>query len=381
MAALLLALGLAAAAPPSGDAQSYLQKSARAVPAREFRARAPLQRGRRLRTADGALLIGSDQGIVRRAPDGTLAPFPSDVLPPWSEVTVLAEPSPGLFWIGTPRGAIRYDAKAARFEYFAGRRWLPDDRVTGIAFEGPRVVWLETPAGFGRIEWEPMTLAEKARLFEERVRARHRRHGFVGPSRLESAGDLATSRPSWADNDGLWTAVYVASQCFKKLGVEADTLSRPPKLLTLALESKAPTPCPSNVLLRRVIVQQVGGFEEIFTGIYQLYEDQAFLAKVYLAGSVFVASECWDRYRQHADSCVSVVMQAGQKYEAGLFYLTWLERYLAVNGIKDGDVWIALRKKQRRYRYPKLSPLLERFQFRVDQMKQLVPSRARRPTR
>src|SRR5687768_4512693 len=103
MAALLLALAIAA--PPSGDAQSYLQKSARAVPAREFRARAPLRRGRRLRTADGALLIGSDHGIVRRARDGTLTPFPADLRLPWSEVTVLAEPSPGLFWIGTPRGA------------------------------------------------------------------------------------------------------------------------------------------------------------------------------------------------------------------------------------------------------------------------------------
>jgi hypothetical protein len=240
MAAVWLALGLAAAAPAPEERGAYLQKSAQSVPAPAFRARAALGRQGRLRTADGALLIGSQQGVVRRTPDGKLAPFPPDLRLPWPEVSVLAEQSPGMFWIGTPRGAIRYHAREARFEYFAGRRWLPDDRVTGIAFEGPRVVWLETPAGFGRIEWQPMTLAEKARLFEERVRARHLRHGLVAPSRLESAGDLATSRPLWADNDGLWTAVYVASQCFRYAATgapEAREAARGGMAALLRLES------------------------------------------------------------------------------------------------------------------------------------------------
>jgi len=112
----------------------------------------------------------------------------------------------------------------------------------------------------------------------------------------------------------------------RNLGVKADTLIEPPTLLTLALLSKAPTPCPSNILVRRRVVDHVAGFEEQFHGIYQLYEDQAFLAKVCLNHAVFVSSECWDKYRQHPDSCVSVVTRSGQKYTAGLFYLKWLER-------------------------------------------------------
>jgi glycosyltransferase involved in cell wall biosynthesis len=88
------------------------------------------------------------------------------------------------------------------------------------------------------------------------------------------------------------------------LGIEPDTLVQPPTLLILAPQSRACTPCPSNILLRREIVEAVGGFEERFRG---MYEDQVFLAKVYLKAPVFVTSPCWDRYRLHPNSCVSVV--------------------------------------------------------------------------
>jgi glycosyltransferase involved in cell wall biosynthesis len=134
------------------------------------------------------------------------------------------------------------------------------------------------------------------------------------------------------------------------LGIQADTLVKPPTLLTRYLESKALTPCPSDILLRRHILERVGGFEENFTGIRQLYEDQAFLAKVYLTTPVFVASSCWDRYRLHPDSCVSRVERANLKYDVGLFYLNWLENFLAKEGINNPDIQMALRDKRRRYR-------------------------------
>jgi len=133
------------------------------------------------------------------------------------------------------------------------------------------------------------------------------------------------------------------------LGIQLDTLVKPPTLLTCYLESKALTPCPSDILLRRQILERVGGFEENFTGIRQLYEDQAFLAKVYLTTPVFVASRCWDRYRLHPDSCVSRVERANLKYKVGLFYLKWLEKYLAKEGIKNREIQTALRDKRRRY--------------------------------
>ena len=130
----------------------------------------------------------------------------------------------------------------------------------------------------------------------------------------------------------------------RALGLAPNTLCHPPVLLTLALQSKVPTPCPSALLMRRELVDMVGGFEEGFRGAYQLYEDQAFLAKAYLKASVFVGAQCWNKYRQHPESCVSVLKRAGQKYSVGLFYLRWLDRYLSAQGIKDESVWEALRR-------------------------------------
>jgi glycosyltransferase involved in cell wall biosynthesis len=160
------------------------------------------------------------------------------------------------------------------------------------------------------------------------------------------------------------------------LGVGADKLVKPRVLLTLLLQSKAPTPCPSDILLRRETLEAVGGFEESFRGIYQLFEDQAFLAKVYLRKPVFVSSECWDRYRQHADSCVSVVGRSGRKYTAGLFFFDWLEGYLSANGVTDGEVWQALRKKRWRYRHPNLHRVIGQARNRVIQIEELLKSMA-----
>src|SRR5215467_5904743 len=106
------------------------------------------------------------------------------------------------------------------------------------------------------------------------------------------------------------------------LGVQPNTLFKPPVLLTLLYPlGKATAPCPSDLLLRREVVERAGGFEEDFRGIYQLYEDQAFLVKMHLKESVFVASACWDQYRLHHDSCVSTVARAGQYHAVRLFFL------------------------------------------------------------
>jgi glycosyltransferase involved in cell wall biosynthesis len=153
---------------------------------------------------------------------------------------------------------------------------------------------------------------------------------------------------SWTGNSEDLERDYIA-----KLGVPADKLVKPLTLLTLSLEATAPTPCPSNILVRRRIVENIGGFEEAFRRKYlkfEMYEDQAFLAKVYLNTPVFVASGYWDKYRQHPNSCVSVMMRAGEKYRAGLVYLKWLSSYLTSRGVKDVELWQALRKKRARYR-------------------------------
>jgi hypothetical protein len=133
---------------------------------------------------------------------------------PVNDLTAIANESDSITWAGSSHGAVRVNRHDRSREYFAGRRWLPDDRVTGIGF-APDAAWIETPAGFARIEYTTMTLAGKSRAFVERVQRRHNRWGLTASSELRVAGDLSTNRPVSTDNDGLWTAMYVAAESFR----------------------------------------------------------------------------------------------------------------------------------------------------------------------
>jgi hypothetical protein len=133
---------------------------------------------------------------------------------PFSQFTVIAVESPSVTWIGSAQGAARVHTTDRHVEYFAGQRWLPDDDVTGFGFE-ESATWVETPKGFARIEYKPMTLEEKSRHFVDQIQKRHNRWGLTATSELRVTGDLSTNRTVSSDNDGLWTAIYVAAECFR----------------------------------------------------------------------------------------------------------------------------------------------------------------------
>ena len=101
---------------------------------------------------------------------------------------------------------------------------------------------------------------------------------------------------------------------------------------------KAQAPCPSTLMVRRALIEKVGGFEEQFRGPYALYEDQALLTKCYLNAPAYMARETWCRYRQHGSSIMAEVLGSGQYDKVRLFYLEWLESYLARTGEKSGRV-------------------------------------------
>ena len=180
------------------------------------------------------------------------------------------------------------------------------------------------------------------------------------PQKLERQVGIMRAQPDAAMVYGLtsywysWTGTDedLQKDFIPPLGIEPDTLVKPPTLLTLLLKSEAPTPCPSDILIRRELLDRTGLFEENFRGIYQLFEDQAFLSKVYLNASVFVAGEGWFKYRQHPDSCDSVVSGAGKKHVAGLFFFDWLEKYLVARGNTDAEIWRSLNSKRWRYSHP-----------------------------
>ncbi len=164
----------------------------------------------------GATLIGTDYGIIRRDnQNGNLITSPLLTPLPSNEITVLVYDQPAVLWIGTKEGLIVLNTLTRSTKYFTGQRWLPDDKVTGIGLESEYITWIETPKGYSRIEYKAMTLADKSRAFVERVQARHNRWGFTSDSHLRVPGDLSTNQMVSSDNDGLWTAMYVAAECFR----------------------------------------------------------------------------------------------------------------------------------------------------------------------
>ncbi|HEX9005182.1 MAG TPA: hypothetical protein VGB07_35050 [Blastocatellia bacterium] len=175
-----------------------------------------IERGRTILSRQ---LYGSDDGIVRKLDNRTTSPYPSNMPLPWNQITVLADDQPGAILIGTKRGLILFNAMTNDVRgYLSGKRWLPDDHVTGIGLEPPikaNIIWIETPKGFSRIEYKEMTLAEKSKAFVERVQKRHVRWGMTSDSILQTPGDLATNKTVSSDNDGLWTQMYIAAESYR----------------------------------------------------------------------------------------------------------------------------------------------------------------------
>jgi glycosyltransferase involved in cell wall biosynthesis len=151
----------------------------------------------------------------------------------------------------------------------------------------------------------------------------------------------------------------------RKLGVKVDTLVKPPTLITLFLQRKAQTPGTCSVLIRRELVNKVGGFEESFRG---MFEDQAFFYKICLHASVFIESGCWDRYRQHSNSSCYVAEKVG-KYNSlkpnpsHLIFLIWLEKYLTEQQIKDTEIWQALNQMLWPYQHKRLYYLSQGYEY------------------
>ncbi|MCX6226252.1 MAG: transcriptional regulator [Bacteroidia bacterium] len=130
---------------------------------------------------------------------------------PYGPVTTIRT-SVESMWLGNDRGAMKKDKD---WHYYNGKRWLPNNKVNDILALDERTVWLATPEGISQVQQVEMTLAQKAVLFEERIKSRHDRYGLVSGSSLLKPGDLSTSQTGPDDNDGLWTSIYLASECFR----------------------------------------------------------------------------------------------------------------------------------------------------------------------
>jgi hypothetical protein len=161
----------------------------------------------------GTLLVGTSNGLLRLDPNSFEPQSEPVTRLPCAEIRCL-RPMGATLWAGTGRGAFALHADG-RIDSYASRRWLVDDAVIDIwpGPDGSVLVLSET--GLSIIHFREMTLADKAAHFEKLTRTRHIRNGFSSSLALSTPGDLATGTLIDSDNDGLWTAMYLAGELFR----------------------------------------------------------------------------------------------------------------------------------------------------------------------
>lgn len=121
-----------------------------------------------------------------------------------------------------------------------------------------------------------------------------------------------------------------------KVASKQDKIYHPPELVfDLYPLSTNHAPGPSNILIRTETVIKYGGFETEFTGIYRLYEDQAFFQKIFLEEKVYISSNCHSKYRQRKGSAVEAVHSGGNYDASRKFFLDWLSRYLSKKNFEN----------------------------------------------
>lgn len=160
-----------------------------------------------------------------------------------------------------------------------------------------------------------------------------------------------------------WGAWKGGQDALVPTGHRQDHVSRPPETsLALYPLGGAAAPCPSDVMLRRSVIDRVGGPEEHFTGPRQMYEDQSFYAKLYLETAVYFSSEVWLDYRQHPESCVSTVTRDGLYGEVARYWMDWFAEYISAREFAGKNrVERALRRARWRIDHPYMMRIIQRL--------------------
>ncbi len=164
---------------------------------------------------------------------------------------------------------------------------------------------------------------------------------------------------SWANEIG-------SEDVLTPIGAEQDQLHEPPSLMwTLYPLGKGAAPCPSGLMFSRNAITCSGGFDNGFTGDKQLYEDQAFLAKIYSREKVFISSKANNFYRQRAGSLVESIHKKGGYKNVRKFFLDWLTHYLESEKISNRKVDSLIKRALFPYKHPRLYSILSLFSNKV----------------
>ena len=215
-----------------------------------------------------------------------------------------------------------------------------------VAHDRPRVTYLEHPghANLGMSAARNLGVAHAHGEFVSFLDA----DDVLVPAALEEQVALLRANPRAGMVYGPleywygWTgeAADAARDFVYPVGVATNRLYEPPTLISLFIQDIAFAP--SGMLLRRTLIEQVGGHEESFR---DLYEDQVFAAKICRTAPVYISDKCWYRYRQHRDACCQTAQREGRLDASRDPFLRWLLAYLEEEGLECSGAWRLARQE------------------------------------
>jgi len=153
------------------------------------------------------------------------------------------------------------------------------------------------------------------------------------------------------------------------IGVEQNKLYEPPQLIySLYPLGKGAAPCPSGMMIKKSLYDEIGGFEDSFKGENQAYEDQPFLFKVYLRTPVYVSGEVNNLYRQRSGSLMQFISDKKKYYKVRSFFLQWMEDYMNSKNIHDPKISGMLRRAQSECNNPGLHIFISKFRSKIQRL-------------
>ncbi|MCB1126925.1 MAG: regulator, partial [Verrucomicrobiae bacterium] len=163
---------------------------------------------------DGKLWIGSLGGLDVHVGANPINRFTGADGLPNHDVRSLTFGPDGRLWVGTALGVARLDGTAWSLRH--SRRWLLSDDVRDVAIGPDGTAWVATARGVSAIRHRQMTLGEKAAYYLDICRQRHvRPPGLVEKCVFPDPSDTSKHRPMDDDNDGQYTAMYLAKESFR----------------------------------------------------------------------------------------------------------------------------------------------------------------------
>lgn len=162
----------------------------------------------------GYLWVGTDKGIC--VYDGKAHWLSAKEVPslPKGVINDMVFGKDGSRWFATTTGLVLL--KDGALKYYGFKRWVPSPDVKAVAIAADGTVCAATNEGLSIIETQMMTLEDKAKHYQKTVEKYHvRKDGYVTVRFLNVPGEIENGYVEVSDNDGTWTAMYMACQAYR----------------------------------------------------------------------------------------------------------------------------------------------------------------------